>query len=140
MLALLGVDAVKDAEVEDVEVVVRVDVVFSQLAVDGVFAAIDGFILVVDDAACASRSSIAEVAGEARDRGDDDDDAEFTLLVMGADDGVDYGFADEVVDGGLMRAGGGDEELIFDVHKVLGFENGLDVCVLDAFFFGLDAV
>lgn len=71
-------------------------------------AATDRFILVIDDGPGPVRGVFPEVAAEAGDGRDHDDDAEYAVLGGSAEDGVDNGFADGVVYGRLLVAGGRD--------------------------------
>jgi len=125
------VQPVVGAQVEEEDVLPGVDALLLDLLEDGVLSAADGLVLIVHDGAGARRGVVAQVAGEAGDGGNENDDAELAALLAGPDDGVDDGAADGVVDGRLLVARRRDEELVLNVHKVLGLADDLAVGVLD---------
>lgn len=72
-----------------------------------------------------------EISSEGRHSGHQDDDLEELVGLVGADDAVDYGAADLVLDWFLSLRGGGYEELVFDVDEVAGVGDGVNVCIGD---------
>lgn len=105
---------------------------------DGKGTAVDGLVLVIHDGSRAHGRVISQITCKAGNGGNDNDDPEFPARFARSDAGIDDGSSNDVVDGVLLVAGGGDEELILDVDKVLGVANDFAVGVLDAVF-GQDA-
>jgi len=128
------------AKIEDKDVFRRIDPLRLKLAINGVFAAVDGFILIIDDGTGSQRRLLPQVPRETRDGGNDDDDAKLPILIVCASDGIDDGFADLVAHGLLFLACGGDEELVLDVDEMLRVLDDRLVGGLDAIVFGQDTV
>ena len=93
------VETVELAEVEYEDVFRGVEAFLFDLPVDGVLAAVDGFILVVHDSSGAACRVISEISCKPGDGRNDDDDPEFAVCFGGADDSVYDRSADLVVDG-----------------------------------------
>ena len=128
------VEAVVGAKVKDEDMITRVHTFFLDLAEDGVFAAVDGFVLVVHNCTSACCRVVSQIASKPRDGGDHDDDSEFTTFFPGFDAGVYYSSPNYIVDWRLLLAGGSDEELILNVYVMLRVSDDLAIGVLNAVF------
>ena len=132
LLDLRGlVQAVVAPQVEDEDVLGRVDALLADLLKDAVLAPADGLVLVVHDRPGADRGVVSQVPGKPGDGGDDEDYAELAALLPGPHHRVDDGAADGVVDRALLVARGRDEKLVLNVHVMLGAPYDLAVGVLD---------
>lgn len=85
-----------------------------------------------DDLPCSRGSIVSQVASKSRNSRNDDDDSELATLLACSDTSINNGLTNLVVDGCLFFSRRSDEELIFDVDKVLGVPDYLTVCVLNA--------
>jgi len=128
------VQAVVGAQIEEEDVVARIDAFLLDLPKDGEGATVDGSVLVIHDCASACSGVITQVAREPGNGGNKDDDAKFTAFLAGSDAGVDDGAADHIVHRGLFFAGCGDKELVLNVDVVFRIADDLTVGVLNAVF------
>lgn len=126
------VDSVVAAQVEDEDVLFRIETGSPDLAINRLLAAVDGLVLVVHDGASACRCVVAKITSETRNGWDDDDNTELATLLGSANASISNRTTDLVVHRCLLLPGGSNEELVFNVHEMLGTANDLTVRVLDA--------
>lgn len=126
------VDPIVRAQIEHKNVLRGVEAGLGYLSTDALFAAMDGFVLVIHDGTGTDGGVVAEVARETWDGGNDNDDAEFAAFLAGTHAGVDDGTANGIVYGLLFLPGRRDEKLILNVDVVLGILDDFGVCILDA--------
>lgn len=125
------IEAVVGSKIENENMLRRVDALRLDLLEDRMGSSVNRLVLVVHDSSGSHGRIIPEIAGEARDGGNNDDDPELSTLFARLDAGVHDSSPDGVVDWGLLLASSGDEELVFNVDKMLGVLNDLAISILD---------
>lgn len=126
------VDAVVRAQVEDEDVLGRIEPGGLDLSHDAVFATVDRLVLVVHDGSGAYGRVVAQVTRKSWNGRDDDDDAELPAFFASTNACIDDGTADCVVYRVLFLASRGNEELVFNVDVMLGVLDDFGIGVLDA--------
>lgn len=107
-----------NAEIEDKYIFGWVNPLFVESAIDGVFAAADGFVLIVNDGPSSGCAAFPKIAREARNSGDYDNDAERAVFVVSILDGFDDGRANGVLNWFLLITCSGNCKRVSSVSNM----------------------
>jgi len=151
--SLCDVKPVVRAQVEYKDMVLRIDTLGLDLAEYAVLAAPNALVLVVHDGSSTYGSILAQVACKAGDCWDDDNDPEFAAFSSSVHTSIYDCAANLIVDWALLLSSCSDclflafnhhidsrtptEELVFNVHIVLGIADDVAISCLNTVLWGI---